>query len=68
MVKHSNGIVHRSRDKIERQYKDEDGYWIELRRGWVVPGDAHSIVENTKREAYAKLRDVVRCQCKECQG
>jgi hypothetical protein len=51
---------------IAQEYRDSDGYWINLHYGWRVRGDAHSIVENTKREAYAKLADVVMCSCDEC--
>ena len=53
-------------DKIESEYRDSDGYWINLKRGWIVRGDAHGIVENTKREAYAKLAEVVPCDCPDC--
>lgn len=54
------------KDLIAKEYRDVDGYWIELKHGWVVLGDAHGIVENTKKAAYAKLADVVPCRCGEC--
>jgi hypothetical protein len=53
--------------KILREYLDVDGYWIELKPGWRMPGDAHGIVENTKREAKARLKDVVKCDCQDCR-
>lgn len=56
------------RDLIQEEYRDVDGYWIYLKYGWVVPGDAHGIVENSNREAYAKLKSVVPCSCKECEA
>lgn len=55
-------------DLIAKEYRDSDGYWIELKRGYVVRGDAHGIVENTKRAAYAKLAEVVPCDCADCKG
>lgn len=54
-------------DLIEEQYRDSDGYWIYLKRGWRIPGDAHGIVEDTKREALSKLRNVVPCDCDDCR-
>lgn len=53
-------------DLIQEEYRDADGYWIYLKNGWRIPGDAHGIVENTKRQARAKLADAVPCDCKEC--
>jgi hypothetical protein len=55
------------KDMIAKEYRDSDGYWIELKRGWIVRGDAHSIVEDTKKAAHAKLAEVVPCECKECK-
>lgn len=54
-------------DLIEEEYRDSDGYWIYLKRGWTIPGDAHGIVENTKRQARASLADVVPCDCADCK-
>jgi len=60
------GIIHRSRDKVERHYRDSDGYWIELKRGWHVWGE-HCIVEDTKGAAFYKVKEARPCHCKECQ-
>lgn len=53
---------------IAKEYRDVDGYWIELQPGWRVMGDAHGIVESTKAAARARLKDVVRCDCNECKA
>ena len=53
---------------IESEHRDSDGYWIDLRPGWIVRGDAHGIVEDSKKAAYAKLRQVVPCDCEECRN
>ena len=54
--------------KVAREYTDEGGYWIDLTPGWVLAGeDTHSIVENTRAEARAKLAEVVACRCDECR-
>jgi hypothetical protein len=52
---------------ILEESRDDDGYWIILRDGWCDgfnPG-CHTIVENTKREAYQ--HDAVPCECRECK-
>lgn len=52
---------------IEREYRDIDGYWIELVPGWIVADEGtHGIVEDTKRAAHAKLALVEPCACAEC--
>lgn len=53
---------------IKREYQDSDGYWIELWAGWQNGLDlgTHSIVEDTKRKAYATLKSVRPCNCAAC--
>ncbi len=62
--------------KIEKpgghlMYHDSDGWWIELKYGWKNGDDpvgiCHGIHEDTRREALAVLKYIVRCDCKECQ-
>jgi hypothetical protein len=53
---------------ILREYRDSDGYWIDLVPGFRVLGDAHGIVEDTKRAAYDKLSSVVPCACPDCKA
>ncbi|HEY7192874.1 MAG TPA: hypothetical protein VH439_03960 [Gemmatimonadales bacterium] len=57
------------RDVIAKQYRDSDGYWIELRPGWQNGADrgTHAIVENTKRAALRGLAYVKPCACEECR-
>ena len=56
------------KDLIQSEYREEGGYWIDLKPGWCWRGEwTHSIVEDTKRQAYRTLRsEVVKCECKEC--
>jgi hypothetical protein len=54
-------------DLIQEECRDADGFWIYLKYGWRIRGDAHGIVENTKREARAKLAEAVPCDCEECR-
>lgn len=56
-------------DVIQRQYRDSDGYWIELKPGWQNGADpgTHGIVEDTKTEAYRRLSMVKPCACEECR-
>jgi hypothetical protein len=51
---------------IDNEYWDSAGYWIELNPGFRVAGDAHGIVEDTKKAARAKLDWVAPCACPEC--
>lgn len=57
--------------KVQNQYRDSDGYWIELARGWKNGDDplgiCHGIVEDTKRQALEKLKGVIVCDCVECK-
>ena len=58
----------RLRATIAHEYRDSDGYWIELLPGWqngYDPG-THGIVEDTKTAAYSTLTGVEACDCKEC--
>lgn len=53
---------------IAREYRDSDGYWIELVPGYqngLDPG-THGIVETHKRDAYDALSSVIPCDCAEC--
>lgn len=58
-------------EHIQEQHSEgEDGYWIELKKGWCWAGDyegcVHCIHEPTKTKA---LREKVqRCNCKSCQS
>ena len=57
----------RRRNLIQKEYRDSDGYWIELKPGYVLSGEqTHGIVEDTKRGAYKKLAWVIPCECKGC--
>lgn len=53
---------------IQHEYRDEDGYWIELKPGLKDDDDplgaVHGIHEDTKREAYE--HGVLRCDCDDC--
>jgi hypothetical protein len=59
--------VTRSR-AVSREYKDSDGYWIELKPGYQNGSDpgTHSIVEDTKGKAVRQLASVIPCNCAEC--
>jgi hypothetical protein len=59
-------------DVIQEEYRDSDGYWIHLRPGYRSGQDPvgcqHSIVEDTKREAYSWLSNVRPCDCDDCKA
>lgn len=60
--------MYRYQERVEEEYLDPDGYWIHLKRGWIIPNDCHGIVEDSKRLARAKVGDAVPCDCKDCKG
>lgn len=45
---------------------DEDGYWIYLNKGFWMPGDCHTIHEDSKTQAIKRLREVQPCPCNIC--
>jgi hypothetical protein len=53
---------------IASEYKDSDGYWIDLKQGWKWSGDplgvVHGIHEETRQRA--RRETVVRCDCDQC--
>lgn len=55
--------------RVQEVFKDDDGYWIYLNRGWFWddPG-LHTIHEDTQRELLVQLRYTERCNCPYCQG
>jgi hypothetical protein len=55
-------------ERIQEQWKDEDGYWIALKSGWGVLGDPgfHTIHEDTKKEAMSIAADSIPCDCRDC--
>lgn len=56
------------REIIQEEYRDSDGYWIYLKRGWQNGNDpgTHGIVEDTKKAAYETLAAAKPCNCQEC--
>lgn len=62
-------MTKKNRAIIQREYRDSDGYWIELTPGWQNGADpgCHGIVEDTKRQAYSTLTMAKPCSCGECQ-
>ncbi len=60
-----------NRDKIDAEWMDSDGYWIDLKPGWKNGDDPvgvlHGIHEDTKAEARRTLRSAMECDCEECK-
>lgn len=55
------------RAMIEDEYRDSDGYWINLASGFQWDG-AHAVHEPTKAAAYRILtREVKPCTCPDCR-
>ncbi len=56
-------------NKIANEYRDADGYWIELKAGWHAIGEyaLHGIIAGTKREARQRAKEAEQCDCSDCQ-
>ena len=55
-------------DKIDRVYRDGDGIWLDLRRGWRAGlcDYTHTLHEYSAREIVSAFREVHPCDCEEC--
>jgi hypothetical protein len=59
----------RSDERVREYYQDSDGYWAELRPGYVREGDAHVVHEYSHRDVWRVLRtEVVICDCSDCRA
>lgn len=56
-----------ARSKISAQWRDSDGYWVELKAGYCDDSNpkCHTIVEDTKTQAMQHR--AVKCDCSECK-
>jgi hypothetical protein len=55
--------------RVQEIFKDEDGWWIYLNRGWYWDDKGlHTIHEDTQREALEQLRYTDPCDCDYCRG
>jgi hypothetical protein len=61
-----NDLMIHHDDKIATWYRDSDGYWIALHRGWQW-GGVHCVHELTVKEVLVSIRDVEPCVCAECK-
>jgi len=56
-------------EKIEKHYRDSDGYWVYLKRGYqdkTNPG-CHTICEDSRSLALSKASFAIPCECSECK-
>ena len=51
---------------IESEGQEDDAYWIYLRPGYRVIDGEHAIAEDTRREAWQRLGNVIKCECLTC--
>lgn len=66
----TQGLAKKYRERIQREWQESDGYWIDLKAGFKNGNDplgcVHGIVEESRYEAYRVLRDSMACDCAEC--
>lgn len=62
-------LVARNPDKVEEWYRDQDGYWIELKWGWRRErhDTVHSVHADTVREVVRDFKLVTPCNCDDCR-
>jgi hypothetical protein len=69
IVKNPHAVAPTSRLRpcdITVTHEPPDGWWIDLPFGWIMDDGTHGIVEDTKREALAKLVLATPCDCVDC--
>ena len=72
MKKTLQALCDRYPDKIELvsdESRSGDGYWLYLRPGWIRErcDVVHSVHEWNMRDLKQAMRQVVPCECEECQ-
>jgi hypothetical protein len=65
-VKQIEKLVAAHPDKVSGWYKDQDGYWINLKRGWQF-WDCHCVHEWNVKDVVRSFRQVAPCSCDECK-
>jgi hypothetical protein len=62
-------IKKKYQSRIDEIYRDSDGWWIYLKRGycWDDKG-LHTIHEDTQKEAIECLYYTEKCDCDYCKG
>lgn len=70
MSKVMNDLVRRNPDKARDWYKDSDGYWLQLKRGWQSEPHSycHGLHTETVQEMVREFRWVAPCDCDQCKG
>lgn len=61
-----NKLAARHPDKVKGWYKDSDGYWIDLNKGWQWQ-ECHAVHEWNMKDVLASFRWVEPCNCEECK-
>lgn len=65
MSKTLDKLAERHPDKIEMWYRDSDGYWVELNKGWQLDG-CHGVHEDTVADCLSAFKGVDTCDCADC--
>lgn len=60
-------IPKKYQERVQDLYRDQDGYWIDLKRGWRRHDNlCHIIHEDTQKELLNVLRKTIKCNCDYC--
>lgn len=55
-------------DRIKEIYYDDDGYWVNLNKGWSYDGyGSHTIHSDTQQQVLKCIRDTELCDCDYCK-
>ena len=66
MSKTLAALAKKNPDKVRGWYKDSDGYWVDLKRGWQL-WECHSVHEWKVRDLLASFKGVEPCDCDDCK-
>ena len=62
-------IPKKYQERIQEIFRDDDGYWIYLKKGWRKGDDiCHTLAEDTQKQLMWELRQTKPCDCEWCTG
>lgn len=57
-ISQMKGLAAAYPERIEGWYHDEDGWWIDLKDGWMYDGEVHFVHEDTQEECISAFSRV----------
>ena len=69
MPKRLQAITDKHPDQIEEVWNERaDGWWMTLKPGFISIAGTHVLHEETVKELIAAFREVIACNCPDCEA